>query len=203
MKIKLEKQGTTVIVRAAAGDIDPATNSVITTMSELENFYKNIGKELQKKPGYKWFNEINELKNSFSGYSDYGFYENNIRYAIIESLGLKKRADGCFISFSYTNIDDFSQALEKGCEWLLANKNSIKENLQNELNQEDMKIKGEFLDLIDLGVLDDESDLIIQETLSDKPDIMHRELSSSELDNKDVIENEVAYPKSKKRGCCC
>ena len=156
MKIKLEKQGTTIIVRAASGDIDPTTNSIIKTMLELENFYKNIGEELQKKPGYKWFNEINELKNSFSGYSEYGFYENNIRYAIIESLGLKKRADGCFVSLSYTNIDDFSQVLEKGCEWLLANKNTIKEKLQNESNQEDMKIKREFLDLIDQKVLNDD-----------------------------------------------
>lgn len=159
MKIKLEKQGTIVIVRAAIDDINPTTGSIIKTMEDLKSFYKNINKELQKKPGCKWFTEIEKLKRSFSHYKGYKFYENGIRDAIIASLGLKKRADDCFVSLSYTNIDDFSQALQKGYEWLLINKDSIKEKLQDKAIQEQAEIKRELSDLINQEISGDEEDI--------------------------------------------
>lgn len=160
MKIKLEKQGTIVIVRAAIDDIDPATGGKIKNSSDLASFYKNIDKELQKRPDCcKWFTEIKKLKRSFSDYSEYKFYENSIRDAIIASLRLKKRADDCFVSISYTNIDDFSQALQKGYEWLLANKNIIEKKLQDQATQERAEIKRELSELINQEISGDEEDI--------------------------------------------
>lgn len=160
MKIKLEKQGTIVIVRAAINDTDPTTGDKIKNSNDLASFYKNINKELQKRPDCcNWFTEIKKLKRSVSDYSEYKFYENSIRDAIIASLGLKKRADDCFVSLSYANIDDFSKALEKGYEWLLANKSIIKKKLQDEATQEHAEIKRELSDLINQEISGDEEDI--------------------------------------------
>lgn len=155
MNIKLPEQGTIIDIYTAYGDIDPANNSSANTRAELNAVNRNIPKELAKKSGARWFTEVSKLKEFFTEYQDYKFYEKSIREIITTSLGLKKCTDGSAVSLSYKNIDDLDRVFQSGYEWLLANKNIILEELENKAKQEHMELKREFSSLIDQEVSDE------------------------------------------------
>lgn len=145
MKLKLNKQDIIPHITIANGDIDPTNNAPITS--------KNLNQILKKKPGYAWFIELHKLQKSFSQYKDYEFYEKSMQDIVVSSLNLEKHNDGS-ASIQYKNIDDLSQALQSGHEWLTANKDAILKDLENKEKQEHIKLRQDLLSLIDQEVSD-------------------------------------------------